>query len=330
MGLLEIYHRSSLFDEVMEELEYRFRKILKLDESSHIFFLPGGASFLFAAIPLNFLKKDQAAGFLHSGYWTDKAIAETKRIGEARLLASSEADQFLCLPTLPTATDTKDVCYIQYCSNNTIEGTQWHSLPRFENTPVVVDMSSDILSRELDFNQFDLIFGGLQKNLGAAGIAVCVIRDSFLQSSNKGLPIFFQLSAHLTAGSRLNTPHTLGLYLCLLMLRWLEDQGGLIAIGEENRRKAEFLYEYLDQSSVFEAPVREADRSHMNIVFDLKPEHKEQEERFLSEAEDGGFLSLAGHRSRGGFRASLYNAQSFDSVRALTLFMEKFESKIKA
>lgn len=334
LGLMEINHRSSHFDEILEELQSRFRNILRLPDSHEILFLPGGASLQFALIPLHLLEKDRPAGFVHTGHWTQKAIDEAERCGPVKILESSEDKSFLEIPNW-SESDRKQsgsLSYLHICSNNTIEGTQWSKFPDHLSCPLVVDMSSDFLSRDFeDWTRFDLIFGGLQKNLGAASISFNVIRKDLIEKGDnqlQNLPRFLSWKNHQAAESRLNTPHTLGLYLAVLLLRWMEKEGGLLEIEKRNKLKAETFYSYLDSSSIFKASVETKHRSLMNIVFDLRTKNEVLARDFLNKANSQGFAGLEGHRVRGGFRASFYNAQSLSSVQSLISFMKDFEKSL--
>jgi phosphoserine aminotransferase len=327
MGIMEINHRSPIFDQILSELEERFRTLLRLPSSKNILFLPGGASYQFAMIPLHLLA-GAPAGFVHTGHWTQKAMDEAKRVGEICVVASSEKEKFYSLPSVENLETSPSLSYLHYCSNNTIEGTQWNSFKKKTNTALVIDMSSDFLSRDLDWSSFDLVFAGLQKNLGAASLSISVAEKYLFETKPKlTLPHFLHWSEHLAAGSRLNTPHTLGLYLALLMLRWIESSGGISSIEKRNQQKADEFYHFIDSSSLFWAPVQKEDRSRMNLVFDLRETNLALSQRLLKEANTAGFAALEGHRVRGGFRASFYNSQSLESVRELIQFLTEFERR---
>jgi phosphoserine aminotransferase len=293
-----------------------------LNENKEVLFLHGGASTQFFQVPMNFLSPDKKAAYLDGGVWGSKAVKEAKLFGPVDVVASSKDRNYSYIPsgfTIPT-----DVAYFHYTTNNTIEGTQMHAIPE-TSAPLIADMSSDILSREMDFNRFSFIYAGAQKNIGAAGVNLVVADKSFLETANAKLPAMLDYRQHVANGSMLNTPPVFAIYVCLLTLRWLKSIGGVKAIEEINLRKSALLYETVSSLPIFNLPVAEADRSHMNAVFTMPDQ--ELEKLFLAECKSAGMVGVKGHRSVGGFRVSMYNALPLESVESITALMKDFANK---
>jgi phosphoserine aminotransferase len=319
LSILEIGHRTSLFQQVVDEAMATARELMRLDAEHEILFLHGGASTQFFQVPMNLLNEGATAAYLDGGVWGKKAIKEARIFGNVEVVASSRDRNYTYIPkgyAIPA-----DAAYFHFTTNNTIEGTQMHDFPEI-SVPLVADMSSDILSRVLDFNRFDLIYAGAQKNIGAAGVNLVVVRKDILGKVNRPLPTMIDYREHIAAGSLLNTPPVFAIYVCMLTLRWLKQQGGIPAIEEINNRKAALLYETLDSLPLFRPTVAKEDRSKMNVVFVM--DDPALEKAFLTACKANGMVGVKGHRSVGGFRVSLYNAMPLQSVEVLTELMNDF------
>ena len=322
LSILELGHRTPLFQEVVDELTGTARELMQLDGEHEVIFLQGGASTQFFQVPLNLLNEDATAAYLDGGVWGKKAIKEAKLYGNVEVVASSKDRNYTYIPTGYTI--PPEAAYFHYTTNNTIEGTQMHSIPE-TTVPLIADMSSDILSRVMDFNRFDLIYAGAQKNIGAAGVNMVVVRKSILGKVRRPLPSMMDYRQHIEAGSLLNTPPVFAFYVCMLTLRWLKQQGGVRAIERINDRKSALLYDTLDSLPIFRPTVVKEDRSKMNVVFVMDDPALEKEFNTACKAE--GMVGVKGHRSVGGFRVSLYNALPLSSVEVLTELMTDFAHK---
>jgi len=327
MSVMEMSHRSKEFEEILSRTEASLRRILRIPDDYAVLFLQGGASLQFSMIPMNLYLKGQPVEIIHSGSWTEKAIAEHKKLCEYHIVASSESEKFLRLPSWQGVAFNPNASYVYMCSNNTIFGTQFREFPDTGNVPLVADMSSDILSRAIDVSRFGLIFAGAQKNLGPSGVTLVIIRKDLVERAAKELPTMLQYRIHVKNNSLYNTPPTFGIYVCGLVLDWIEAEGGLPAIEKRNDEKARILYEAIDASGLFYGPVEKNSRSRMNVVFRVKGDNEDLEKKFVSEAAAAGLAGLKGHRSVGGLRASIYNAHPVEGVRALVDFMKEFERK---
>lgn len=325
MSVMEMSHRSKEFDGVLEKAESTLRELTGVGDEHAVLFLQGGAQHQFAMAPLNFVEKGRPTDLVQTGYWTQKAAKEIELLGELKVVASSEDKNFSYLPPITPDRLSENASYLHYCSNNTIFGTQYREFVRQAGVPLVCDMSSDFLSRQLNFSDFDLIFAGAQKNVGPSGIAVVIIRKEFAERGRKDIPSFFQYREHIKGGSRLNTPNTWGIYLCGLVLDWLKAQGGLAKMESLNQEKAGWLYDKIDSSDFWSCPVRKEDRSLMNVVYRIKDGDEALEKKFIAEASAAGLSGLKGHRHVGGLRASIYNAHPAEGVKALVQFMDAFE-----
>jgi phosphoserine aminotransferase len=322
LSVLEIGHRTPLFESVLDEAVALVKELMQLDENKEVLFLHGGASTQFFQVPMNFLSPEKKAAYLDGGVWGSKAIKEAKLFGEVEVVASSKDRNYSYIPTgyaVPT-----DAAYFHYTTNNTIEGTQMHAIPA-TNVPLIADMSSDILSQQMDFNRFSFIYAGAQKNIGAAGVNLVVADRQFLESANARIPSMLDYRQHVANGSMLNTPPVFAIYVCMLTLRWLKSIGGIAAIEAINISKSKLLYNTLSSLPIFNLPVAEADRSHMNAVFTMND--PELEKMFLAQCKSEGMVGVKGHRSVGGFRVSMYNALPLDSVQAITDLMKEFANK---
>jgi len=322
LSILEIGHRTPLFQNIIDEALATARELMQLDKEHEILFLHGGASTQFFQVPMNLLNDNETAAYLDCGTWGTKAIKEAKLFGNVNMVASSKDKNYTYIPKgyiIP-----KDSKYFHYTTNNTIEGTQMHAIPDID-VPLVADMSSDILSQTMDFNRFALIYAGAQKNIGAAGVNMVIVRKDILGKVSRKLPTMMDYRQHIEAGSILNTPPVFAIYVCMLTLRWLKEQGGVAAIEKLNNKKAALLYDTLDSLPLFRPTVAKEDRSKMNVVWVM--EDKELEKEFLETCTANGMVGIQGHRTAGGFRASLYNALPIDSVRILTELMKEFATQ---
>ena len=326
MSIMEMSHRSEAYEAVAHKSEALLRKLFAVPQNYRILFLQGGATAQFAAVPLNLSGPNRRAAFINTGIWSSKAIAEAERyLDDVVIAASTESTGFNRVPEPGEWLDTRPVDYLHYTDNETIGGVEFASIPASGDTPLVCDMSSNILSREMDISRFGLIYAGAQKNMGPSGITVVIVRDDLLGRARKETPSFMNYSIQSKNGSMLNTPPTYPWYLLGLVLEWLEGQGGVKAMEIQNERKSALLYSALDQSSLFYNPVEPGSRSRMNIPFILA--RPELESLFLQQAREAGLVNLEGHRSVGGFRASLYNAMPYEGVSALVSFMSDFEGR---
>ena len=325
LSILEIGHRTKLFQAVVDEAVALSKELMQLDNDHEVVFLHGGASTQFMQIPMNLLNENEIAAYTDTGVWATKAIKEAKLFGHVEVVCSSKNEQYLHLPkdfVVP-----KTAKYLHMTTNNTIYGTQWQNLDPFYNAgvPVVADMSSDILSRDIDFNKFDLIYAGAQKNVGSAGVTLVVVNKNILGKVDRPIPTMLDYRNHIANGSMLNTPPVFAIYVCLLTLRWLKNMGGVSAIEKINNRKAALLYNTIDSLPVFRGTVAKEDRSKMNACFVVSDPVLEK--KFIEVCNEEGMVGVKGHRSAGGFRVSLYNALPLESVEALTDLMKDFAQK---
>lgn len=322
LSLLEIGHRTKHFEAVLEESIALLKELMQLDSEHEVLFMHGGASTQFFQVPMNLLDDKRRGAYTDTGAFAAKALKEAKAFGTVDVVCSSKNTKYNFLPkTFPM---TGDEAYLHLTTNNTIEGTQWQDLQLFydKGVPLVADMSSDILSRTIDFNAFDLIYAGAQKNIGAAGVNVVVVNKRCLGKVSRHLPSMMDYREHIAAGSMLNTPPVFAIYVCLLTLRWLKNIGGVAEVEKRNGAKAELLYSTIDQYPVFKGTVAKEDRSTMNACFVM--DDAEVENQFLQRCKEEGIVGITGHRSVGGFRASMYNALPFESVVVLTDLMKDF------
>lgn len=322
LSILELGHRTELFQQVMNEAVALSKELMSLDENHEVLFLHGGASTQFFQVPMNLLDENAKAAYLDCGTWGIKAIKEAQIFGKVDVVATSKDRGYTYIPKgyeIP-----EGISYFHYTTNNTIEGTQMHAVPK-TNAPLVADMSSDILSRVMDFNRFDLIYAGAQKNIGAAGVNMVIVNKNLLGKVNRQLPAMMDYRNHIENGSMLNTPPVFAVYVCMLTLRWLKEQGGVAAIEKINNEKAALLYDTLDSLPIFTPTVAREDRSLMNVVWVMK--EKALEAEFLEETRSNGIVGVKGHRTAGGFRASLYNALPIESVKVLTALLTDFAKR---
>lgn len=322
LSILEIGHRTPLFQDVMDEAVALVKELMNLDNEHEVLFLHGGASTQFFQVPMNLLDEKASAAYLDCGTWGTKAYKEAKLFGQVNVVASSADRNYTYIPKSYQIPEGS--AYFHYTTNNTIEGTQMHEIPD-THVPLVADMSSDILSRKMDFNRFDLIYAGAQKNIGAAGVNLVIVKKDILGKVSRAIPSMMDYRNHIANGSMLNTPPVFAVYVCLLTMRWLKEQGGVSAIEIKNEEKARLLYDTLDSLPLFVPKVAREDRSLMNVVWTMEDEGLEKE--FLAACKNHGMVGVKGHRTVGGFRASLYNALTLDSVIALTDLMKDFSNR---
>ena len=322
LSILEISHRSKQFSAAVEEASALAKELLGLNDDWVVLFLTGGASSQFFMTPLNILSQDQTACYIDTGSWSTKAIKEAKRYGNINVLASSKDKNFSYIPKgydIPG-----DAAYLHLTSNNTIFGTEYHEWPDTD-VPFVCDMSSDIFSRPIDSSRFNLIYAGAQKNLGPAGTTLVMVRKDILGKTDRDIPTMLDYQTHITKGSMFNTPPVFPIYVSLLTMRWIKAQGGVAAMEKHNQAKAKLLYDEIDRNPLFEGVAAREDRSLMNVTFASKnPDHQAS---FIAACTEAGCLGVAGHRSVGGFRASIYNAMSIESVQVLVNLMQDFANK---
>ncbi|HMG66336.1 MAG TPA: 3-phosphoserine/phosphohydroxythreonine transaminase [Chitinophagaceae bacterium] len=325
LSILEIGHRTQLFQEVMDEARSLVRELMKLSNDQEVLFLHGGATTQFMQVPMNLLEENEIAAYTDTGVWASKAIKEARLFGHVEVVCSGKEFNYRALPKNFTVTPTSK--YLHLTTNNTIYGTQWQDLSIFYNTgvPLVADMSSDVLSRVLDFSKFDFIYAGAQKNLGAAGVNLVVVNKNILGKVSRSIPTIMDYRNHIEAGSLLNTPPVFAVYVCMLTLRWLKKQGGVTALQNINDEKANLFYKTIDSLPIFKGPVAKEDRSKMNAVFIMEDAAIEKEFSELCRHE--GMIGVKGHRLSGGFRVSMYNALPLESVKALTDLMKEFAHK---
>ena len=325
MSILEVSHRSAVFEQVIAKAEGDLRELAGIPANYKVLFLQGGASLQFSMVPMNLLPEGRTADYIITGTWTDKAAKEAKKVGAVNIAATSAGDNFSRIPVQSEWTLTPDAAYLHITSNNTIEGTQWHSEPNVGDVPLISDASSDILSRPIEISKYGLIYAGAQKNLGPAGTTIVIIREDLLQRSSKSLHTMLNYATHAENGSLYNTPPVFAIYGVGLVLQWLRAQGGLQAIAKVNQRKAAKLYAEIDRTGFYRPTANKADRSLMNVTFRLPSEALEKQ--FVKESTAAGFDGLKGHRSVGGMRASIYNAFPEDGIDGLVDFMREFERK---
>ena len=324
LSIMEMSHRSSEIVAIAEQAEADFRELLAISDDYAVLFLQGGASTQFASVPLNLLGDKTAVDYVNTGQWSKKAIKEAKRFADVNVVASAEDTNFTTIPAFDSWQLNQDAAYLHYTPNETIGGVEFLWTPKVD-VPLVADMSSTILSRAIDVNQFGVIYAGAQKNIGPAGLTIVVVRKDLLGKASAHCPTMLDYQVAAENDSMYNTPPTYGLYLAGLVFQWLKAQGGLSAIETINRRKADKLYNFIDASSFYANPVEVASRSLMNVPFTLA--NSDLDKQFLAESEAAGMLNLKGHRSVGGMRASIYNAVPEAAIDALIDFMRDFESR---
>jgi phosphoserine aminotransferase len=325
MSVMEMSHRSAEYEDIQSRAEGTLRRLFAIPDDYAVVFVQGGGSMQFTMVPMNLVLPGKPVDVIHTGAWTAKAISELKKGTVYRLAGSSESEKFARLPRPDEIALDPNASYVYIASNNTIEGTQWAQFPATSDVPLVADMSSDILSRQVDVSRFGLIFAGAQKNLGPSGVTVVIVRRDLAERADKNLPTLLQYRTHIKERSLYHTPPTFAVYILGLVLDWIENEGGVASIEKQNDAKAKLLYGAFEVGGFYSCPVEKGSRSRMNVVFRVAGGDEAVEKKFVEEATAGGFIGLAGHRSVGGMRASIYNAVSIDAVEALLKFMREFE-----
>ena len=325
MSVMEMSHRSKAYDEIIKTAEADLRDLMNIPDNYKVLFLQGGASQQFAMIPMN-LMKNGVADYIVTGQWAKKAYTEACKYGKANKIASSEDKTFSYIPDCSDLPIDEDADYVYICENNTIYGTKYKTLPNTKGKTLVADVSSCFLSEPVDVTKYGVIYGGVQKNIGPAGVVIAIIREDLItEDVLEGTPTMLTYKTHADAKSLYNTPPAYGIYICGKVFKWLKAQGGLAAIKEKNEKKAKVLYDFLDQSKMFKGTVVKKDRSLMNVPFVTGD--ADLDAKFVKEAKEAGLENLKGHRSVGGMRASIYNAMPYEGVVALVEFMKKFEEE---
>ena len=325
MSVMEMSHRSLAFDQIIRTAEQDLRDLMQIPDNYKVLFLQGGASQQFAMIPMN-LMKNRVADYIVTGQWAKKAWQEAQKYGKANKIASSEDKTFSYIPDCSDLPISPDADYVYICENNTIYGTKFKELPNTKGKTLVADVSSCFLSEPVDVTKYGIIYGGVQKNIGPAGMVIAIIREDLItEDVLPGTPTMLTYKTHADAGSLYNTPNCYCIYMCGKVFKWLKKNGGLAAMKEKNEKKAAILCNYLDESRLFHGTVEKKDRSLMNVPFVTGD--KELDAKFVKEAEAAGLVNLKGHRTVGGMRASIYNAMPLEGVEALVAFMKKFEEE---
>lgn len=324
---MEMSHRSKAFQTIIETAEQDLRDLLHIPDNYKVLFLQGGASLQFAMIPMN-LMKHKKADYIITGQWAKKAYQEAKKYGEAKAIASSEDKTYSYIPDCSDLPIDEDADYVYICENNTIYGTKFKTLPNTKGKTLVADVSSCFLSEPMDVTKYGVIYGGVQKNIGPAGVAIAIIREDLItEEVLPGTPTMLKYKIHADNDSLYNTPPCYGIYICGKVFQWLKNMGGLEVMKERNEKKAKLLYDFLDESELFRGTVEKKDRSLMNVPFVTGNE--ELDAKFVKEAKEAGLENLKGHRTVGGMRASIYNAMPLEGVEKLVEFMREFEKRNK-
>ncbi len=325
-SVMEMSHRSKVYDGIITEAQALLRQVMGIPENYKVLFLQGGASSQFAAVAMNLMTKSHKADYVLSGQFSTKAFQEGSRYGDCKAVASSKEDNFSHIPELNPSEFRPDADYFHICLNNTIYGTAWHSLPDTGSVPLVADVSSCILSRPIDVTKFGLLYAGAQKNVAPAGLTIVIVREDLISEPQPGTPTMFNYGVMAKNDSMYNTPPCWSIYICKLVLEWIKNEiGGLEAMEARNVKKAQVLYDFLDQSKLFQACAREDSRSIMNVTFVTGD--ADLDAKFVKESAAAGFVNLKGHRSVGGMRASIYNAMPPEGIDRLVDFMKKFEAE---
>ena len=325
MSVMEMSHRSKVFDDIIKDAEKDLRELMNIPDNYKVMFLQGGASQQFAAVPMN-LMKNKKAGYIVTGQWAKKAFQEAKMYGEAIELASSADETFSYIPDCSDLDIPDDLDYVYICENNTIYGTKYKTLPNTKGKRLVADVSSCFLSEPVDVTKYGVIYGGVQKNVGPAGVVIVIAREDLITDDVlPGTPTMLKWKTQADNDSLYNTPPCYGIYICGKVFKWLKKMGGLEEMQKRNIEKAQILYDFLDQSKMFKGTVRKEDRSLMNVPFVTGD--KDLDAKFVKEATEAGFVNLKGHRTVGGMRASIYNAMPKEGVEKLVAFMKKFEEE---
>lgn len=324
MSVMEMSHRSKVYQSIIDTAEATLREVMNIPDNYKVLFLQGGASSQFAMVPMNLMTKNKKADYVITGQWAKKAYKEAARYGDARVIASSEDKTFSYIPKITKDMIDPEADYLHICVNNTIYGTVWHELPDTGDVTLVGDISSCILSKPIDVSKFGLLYAGAQKNMAPAGVTIVIVREDLIGNAMDITPTMFNYQIHADAGSMFNTPPCYTIYIAKLVLEWVKNEiGGLEKMEELNVKKANLLYDFLDNSKMFKGTVVKEDRSLMNVPF--VTDSDEFNAKFIAEAQEKGFVNLKGHRSVGGMRASIYNAMPYEGVEKLVEFMKAFE-----
>jgi len=326
MSVMEMSHRSKMFMEIYEESQSLLRELMNIPDNYKILYIQGGASMQFTMVPMNLFSEKKTADYMMTGEFAKKAVAEAKKLGTVRVVASSEEEVFNHIPELKQADLDLNADYFHFTMNNTIFGTRFNEIPKV-SVPLVTDMSSCILSQEYDVSKFGVIYAGAQKNIGPSGLTVVIVREDLIGKAPANTPSLLNWKTYAENDSMFNTPPTYGIYMAKLVFEWLKDLGGVPAIQKVNEMKAGLLYDFLDNSKMFKSTVVPKDRSMMNVPF-VTP-NADLDKKFIADAAKEGILNIAGHRLVGGMRASIYNAMPVEGVKALIEFMKKFETENK-
>ena len=330
MSILEMNHRSDSFGDILAETSELFRDLMKIDDTYEILYVNGGGYMQFGMVPMNLMTKHKTAGFIDTDYWTQYAIDEADKFGKTTLIASSKDRAYTYIPKINEKEISIDLDYIYLCTNNTSSGTAFRPqrIPDVKGVPIVADMTSNFLSEPYDIDRFGLIFAAAQKNLGPTGVTVVIAKKELIKQVDENvLPRIMCYKEYAKTNSSFSTPSTFAIYMILLVLKWIKKRGGVFAMSEMNRLKSNYIYEYIDNSRLFQSQIKEEDRSIMNIVFSTR--NPERDAYFVREAEKNGYYNLAGYQKVGGLRAGIYNGVDFEAVKSLVNFMKEFENKYK-
>ncbi len=325
-SVMEMSHRSEEFKKILKEAEDNLREIMDIPINYKVLFVQGGATLQFSMIPLNLMKNSNKADYVISGAWGKKAAQEASKFGDIAIVASSEIDSYTYIPKISKEDIREDTSYVHITYNNTIYGTSYKDIPDLGEIPLVADMSSCILSEEIDVSKFGVIYAGAQKNIGPAGVTIVIIREDLIGHAAKDIPVYLDYSIHSQNGSSYNTPPCFSIYVAGEVFKKIKREGGISNLRKLNEEKAKKLYDYIDESDLYSCPVKVKDRSLMNVVF--LTGNEELDKRFISEAKSRNLKNLSGHRSIGGMRASIYNAMPIDGINELIDFMKEFEKNV--
>lgn len=326
-SVMEMSHRSKEYQKIIDDAEADLRELMHIPDNYKVLFVQGGGTLQFAMVPLNLLRKSKKADYVLTGTWAKKAYKEACKYGDIRVIASSEDDKFTWVPKIGREDVREDADYAYITTNNTIYGTKYNYIPETGNVPLVADMSSNILSEEIDVSKFGMIWAGAQKNVGPAGVTIVIIREDLIGFAGAEVPTYLDYKIHADNGSMYNTPPCFSIYVAGEVFKYLKSIGGIAEMERRNREKAQMLYDFIDSSKLFSCPVAKEDRSLMNVVFVTGD--AELDKKFIALAKENGMINLSGHRSIGGMRASIYNAMPKEGVAALVDFMRKFEEENK-
>ena len=326
-SVMEMSHRSKEYKKIIEDAEANLRELMNIPDNYKVLFVQGGGTLQFAMIPLNLLKNTKKADYVVTGTWAKKAYKEACKFGDIRVIASSEDDKFTWVPKIKKEESRSDADYVYITTNNTIYGTKYNYVPETGDIPLVADMSSNIMSEVVDVTKFGMIWAGAQKNVGPAGVTIVIVREDLIGHAGEKVPTYLDYRIHADNGSMYNTPPCFSIYVAGEVFKYLKSIGGVEEMERRNREKAAILYDYIDASSLFSCPVAKEDRSLMNVVFVTGD--ADLDKKFIAEAKENGMVNLAGHRSIGGMRASIYNAMPKEGVETLVAFMKKFEEENK-